>query len=193
MKRGFCPLSSVYARRGDGERRQAHTQGTKNTPLKKNCTGKASKLQRLRKQLAFYHSERINTRPRPDPVLVPANLEETPFSPRRNLAAKRVRCATCPALKAIYKGSLDRHQRKQPTTPRIRRHGLRSRRRVFRRRNLVRRLHRGHPVGLNRGQRLQTDRAHRLHIDWGLCPGKMSYRRNKNNDLSIWRRAVILR
>ena len=27
--------------------------------------------------------------------------------------------------------------------------------------------------GMNRGDRLQSDRGHGLHIDWGLCPGKM--------------------
>jgi len=38
-------------------------------------------------------------------------------------------------------------------------------------------------VGMNRGDRLQSDRGHGLHIDWGLCPGKMSYQWNRNNDL----------
>ena len=47
--------------------------------------------------------------------------------------------------------------------------------------------------GMNRGDRLQTDRGHGLHIDWGLCPGKMSYQWNRNNDLLIWRKAVGLR
>ena len=47
--------------------------------------------------------------------------------------------------------------------------------------------------GMNRGDRLQTDRRHGLHIDWGLCPGKMSYQWNRNNDLLIWRKAVGLR
>ena len=48
-------------------------------------------------------------------------------------------------------------------------------------------------VGMNRGDRLQSDRGHGLHIDWGLCPGKMSYQWNRNNDLLIWRKAVGLR
>jgi hypothetical protein len=48
-------------------------------------------------------------------------------------------------------------------------------------------------VGMNRGDRLQTDRGHGLHIDWGLCPGKMSYQWNRNNDLLIWRKADGLR
>jgi hypothetical protein len=47
--------------------------------------------------------------------------------------------------------------------------------------------------GMNRGDRLQSDRGHRLHIDWGVCPGKMSYQWNRNNDLLIWRKAVGLR
>jgi putative transposase len=47
--------------------------------------------------------------------------------------------------------------------------------------------------GMNRGDRLQSDRGHGLHIDWGLCPGKMSYQWNRNNDLLIWRKAVGLR
>jgi YD repeat-containing protein len=47
--------------------------------------------------------------------------------------------------------------------------------------------------GMNRGDRLQSDRGHRLHIDWGVCPGKMSYQWNRNNDLLIWRKAVDLR
>ena len=46
---------------------------------------------------------------------------------------------------------------------------------------------------MNRGDRLQSDRGHGLHIDWGLCPGKMSYQWNRNNDLLIWRKAVDLR
>jgi hypothetical protein len=48
-------------------------------------------------------------------------------------------------------------------------------------------------VGMNRGDRLQSDRGHGLHIDWGVCPGKMSYQWNRNNDLLIWRKAVDLR
>jgi len=48
-------------------------------------------------------------------------------------------------------------------------------------------------LGMNRGDRLQSDRGHRLHIDWGVCPGKMSYQWNRNNDLLIWRKAVGLR
>jgi hypothetical protein len=47
--------------------------------------------------------------------------------------------------------------------------------------------------GMNRGDRLQTDRGHGLHIDWGVCPGKMSYQWNRNNDLLIWRKAADLR
>jgi hypothetical protein len=47
--------------------------------------------------------------------------------------------------------------------------------------------------GMNRGDRLQSDRGHGLHIDWGVCPGKMSYQWNRNNDLLIWRKAVGLR
>ena len=37
--------------------------------------------------------------------------------------------------------------------------------------------------GMNRGDRLLSDRGHGLHIDWGVCPGKMSYQWNRNNDL----------
>ena len=48
-------------------------------------------------------------------------------------------------------------------------------------------------VGMNRGDRLQSDRGHGLHIDWGVCPGKMSYQWNRNNDLLIWHKAVGLR
>ena len=48
-------------------------------------------------------------------------------------------------------------------------------------------------MGMNRGDRLQSDRGHGLHIDWGVCPGKMSYQWNKNNDLLIWRKADGLR
>ena len=48
-------------------------------------------------------------------------------------------------------------------------------------------------VGMNRGDRLQSDRGHGLHIDCGVCPGKMRYQWNRNNDLLIWRKAVGLR
>jgi hypothetical protein len=51
----------------------------------------------------------------------------------------------------------------------------------------------GVDFGMNRGDRLQSDRGHGLHIDWGVCPGKMSYQWNRNNDLLIWRKAVGLR
>jgi hypothetical protein len=41
-------------------------------------------------------------------------------------------------------------------------------------------------IGMSRGDRLQTNRGHGLHIDWGVYFGKMSYQWNRNNDLLIW-------
>ena len=38
---------------------------------------------------------------------------------------------------------------------------------------------------MNRGHRLQSDREHRLHMRLGICPGKMSHRWNRNNDLGM--------
>ena len=43
------------------------------------------------------------------------------------------------------------------------------------------------PPGMNRGDRLQTHRGNGLHINWGVCTGKMSYQWNRNNDLLIWK------